>query len=558
MKKVLLTVICFAMVLFWANGLQADAIDGIFQFFKAGETPEIDGLMDDVWKSASTERMNKVCGEDVEGQPESYNDLNAWVRAMWDEENIYLFFRSVDDVLVSTDDAAHENDSFEFYFDGDNSKTAGQYDGIDDIQFRIRCSDVYSEAHTWDYNTSTTWTWDSEGASFGISQWEYEDLEPCGWDLEVKIPVANVYIDGEVGALFGFETQLNENDDGSTRENMLRWWGTSNEGWHDASYFGTAELSDYVASSTLQIVKASSAPTIDGEIAGDDAWIAPWIDQSTYVLRNGDTYPDGYAELDDSTDFYMRFKVMWDADNMYLFVEVTDETVFCDTTGTTHEQDGVEVYFDGDNSKKVGPGYDDVDDKQYRWIYGKKAVAAGAADGGTWAWKETEVGYDLEVQIPKDMLLFDPEDGAVIGFEVQVNDNDGQSSPARENMARWWSDDNMSWNDASLFGTAELVSGVNAIDSKPVTKARHFELSQNYPNPFNASTSISYTIERSGMVKLTVFDMVGKEVAKLVNEFRNPGDYKVTFDGSNLSTGIYFYRLETGSNVATQKMMLLK
>jgi len=85
-----------------------------------------------------------------------------------------------------------------------------------------------------------------------------------------------------------------------------------------------------------------------------------------------------------------------------------------------------------------------------------------------------------------------------------------------------------------------------------------FELKQNYPNPFNPTTTIRFTIPEAGNVKLTVYNLLGQEVAALVNEFRNAGSYEANWDASSLVSGIYTYRLETGSNSFTRKMSLLK
>jgi hypothetical protein len=80
----------------------------------------------------------------------------------------------------------------------------------------------------------------------------------------------------------------------------------------------------------------------------------------------------------------------------------------------------------------------------------------------------------------------------------------------------------------------------------------------NYPNPFNPSTRISFTIPRKGNVKLRVFDVLGREVANLVDGFYEVGKYEVTFDASKLSSGVYFYNLTTGSNSISKKMLLVK
>ncbi len=85
-----------------------------------------------------------------------------------------------------------------------------------------------------------------------------------------------------------------------------------------------------------------------------------------------------------------------------------------------------------------------------------------------------------------------------------------------------------------------------------------FSLGQNYPNPFNPVTVISYTIPSTSMVRLTVYDLLGKEVATLVNEVKQPGVHQAKFNGVNCPSGLYFYTLEAGGNVKMQKMMLLK
>ncbi|MCB0727556.1 MAG: T9SS type A sorting domain-containing protein, partial [Ignavibacteriae bacterium] len=86
----------------------------------------------------------------------------------------------------------------------------------------------------------------------------------------------------------------------------------------------------------------------------------------------------------------------------------------------------------------------------------------------------------------------------------------------------------------------------------------NFSLSQNYPNPFNPTTNLEFGIPELGFVSLKVFDISGKEVMTLVNEQKDPGYYSVSFNGANLSSGIYFYTIQAGSFVSTKKMTLIK
>jgi len=85
-----------------------------------------------------------------------------------------------------------------------------------------------------------------------------------------------------------------------------------------------------------------------------------------------------------------------------------------------------------------------------------------------------------------------------------------------------------------------------------------YSLSQNYPNPFNPTTNIEFGLPKSGQVKLVVFDILGREVKTIVNEYREAGSYKVDFDASNLASGVYFYRIDAANFTQVKKMLLIK
>jgi hypothetical protein len=85
-----------------------------------------------------------------------------------------------------------------------------------------------------------------------------------------------------------------------------------------------------------------------------------------------------------------------------------------------------------------------------------------------------------------------------------------------------------------------------------------FSLSQNYPNPFNPSTTINYDLPYDGKVTLRILDISGREVSMIVNEFQPAGYYSLSFNGNNLSSGIYFYSLTSNGLTITKKMLLVK
>jgi hypothetical protein len=102
-----------------------------------------------------------------------------------------------------------------------------------------------------------------------------------------------------------------------------------------------------------------------------------------------------------------------------------------------------------------------------------------------------------------------------------------------------------------VYTPATSVERISSVPEK-------FVLHQNYPNPFNPATKIEFTLENAGFTVLKIYDMLGREVAALVNENLLPGSYKTTFDASGLPTGVYVYRLTSGRLVETKKMALVR
>jgi|GEM_PF-1082681 len=123
----------------------------------------------------------------------------------------------------------------------------------------------------------------------------------------------------------------------------------------------------------------------------------------------------------------------------------------------------------------------------------------------------------------------------------------------------WFGQGDVSQTTKSLFWFGANIVGVEEIETQPEA----FSLSQNYPNPFNPSTTIKYSIPRDVRgekqeVRLMVYDILGREVETLVNKQQQAGNYEVNFNANNLSSGIYFYKLQSGSYTKSMKMLLIK
>ena len=108
------------------------------------------------------------------------------------------------------------------------------------------------------------------------------------------------------------------------------------------------------------------------------------------------------------------------------------------------------------------------------------------------------------------------------------------------------------WSE--VFNFKMLFTGVQSEDQLPT----EYNLYQNYPNPFNPTTTILFALPKTSNVQIKIYDVLGNEIAKLLDEYRNPGSYEINFDGSKLSCGVYFYRIQAGDFVDSKKMILMK
>ncbi|MFA7421549.1 MAG: T9SS type A sorting domain-containing protein [Melioribacteraceae bacterium] len=155
------------------------------------------------------------------------------------------------------------------------------------------------------------------------------------------------------------------------------------------------------------------------------------------------------------------------------------------------------------------------------------------------------------VPVNNPFSIFQPLDGKVPYFGIPIFGNN-------KFLTVTFRVETSNFTNGDVYGkfVESLSTGLNEDEINLIPNI--FSLSQNYPNPFNPSTIIKFSIPKSSFVTLKVFDLLGREVATLVNEEKSWGNYKTNFDGSSLSSGIYFYRLQAGSFVDTKKLIFMK
>ena len=509
---------------------------------QAGHPPEIDGILDSIWVNTPRYPMAHEA-KDYPVLSAGWYDMSGEWRAMWDKEYLYFFVEIRDDMLNAGVD--YNWDSIEFYSDADYSH-GEDYDGLNDFQFRIHYND--------DGRSVTLWT-NEKGPVFETIYilWAQQETDN-GWTAEIAAPISDLLIDAEPGLLVGTDMEYNDNDEGSICDQKLIAFGDVELSWANPTYMGQAVLSGWKAQNALQVVKAPSAPAIDGE--PEAAWKDVPVIPAGYYLD--------WMKVDDFYDLSMTTQFMWDPNYLYAYVRVWDEKLVRDGSGN-YDDDSIELYFDGDYSH--GTAYDGKNDMQVGFSYQDTGdpLAPPAQVGSTsgfdlsgivQASKKTADGIALEAAFPMSLLQIPAAEGSPFGIEMDYNDDDDGGT--RDTKLKTYSKTDDSWQNPSLM-TPAVLSGLPKVAVRDrATEPASFHLSQNFPNPFNPSTTLTYTTGGPGRVALSVFDLTGREMKSLFNGFQPQGSYTVRFDGSDLPSGMYLCRLQTADGTLTRKMLLAR
>jgi len=184
-----------------------------------------------------------------------------------------------------------------------------------------------------------------------------------------------------------------------------------------------------------------------------------------------------------------------------------------------------------------------------------------SAQGVTYKWKfgspaVTNTILDLSSNNSGADTVLTVTPAAVDGILASLGLNPGDSVSGQWAVWAYLNGDSLkSTQTYNITFRRDNQIGINQIGTEVPEK---FSLSQNYPNPFNPSTVIKFGIAKQGFVTLSIIDMSGREIDRLVNENLAAGNYEAVFNGSNISSGVYFYRIQAGNFTETKKFMLIK
>jgi hypothetical protein len=279
------------------------------------------------------------------------------------------------------------------------------------------------------------------------------------------------------------------------------------------------------------------------------------------------------STIDGDADCSADVWVGMDADYLYVAFDIFDDVFTPDISTSNWLNDAPDLFIGLYNYHGVShTGYKRgaEPDYHFRFTYNKAVLDNPGAtvdtlNSGNYYYGEAfGSGYRVEFRVKWTDLaafgtgdvVFTPTEGFRIPIDFEINDADGAE---REGMLTYAISEDKSYQDVSRWtytwiGNLWYPTDVEQ-EGQTVTD---YSLTQNYPNPFNPSTQIKFSIKETGLVSLKIFDLLGREVATIVNKELSTGSYTYSFDASSLASGIYFYRLESGSFVQTNKMMLLK
>ncbi|HPG39556.1 MAG TPA: sugar-binding protein [bacterium] len=566
-------------------------VDGVKDdFYKALTGPD-DGYLQMRWFTFTQGALGKIADNDA--------DLSVKLWGAWDEEWFYVYEEVTDDTVSMAGNQPWKNDEIELKIDpvpDDSTKTSN---------FETRLCALGLE----DGLPTTAKVDDLSNIADTLKQFARKTTA-TGYVLEFAIKWQAIKLGTEiitpaVGNVFGATLQNHDNDGNIERDATVAWGAVLNDdAWKTPKFLGTVK---FLADNKLQFIPTNNMTGVTNTVPYDGSFPPVVMDaKKDFLYMTLKTPDDGHFYMpsrafnangapDDDKDCSALVWLAWDSTYMYVYEEVADDSVALNNA-TNYQVDKIEIKFDPDPSLAPTAGIvdvslsaldsSDVDPKYYAGVSNRAA--------GDFARAKTDNGYVLEMRVKWTDIVTTgtaargpivPAVGNVFGMSFMNHDSDAL---ARQATIQWSAvmDDKV-WNNPQMLGSVEFMpdnklklipvnaitgvandsaevwynpAGITKVSVKenPTMVASEFKLLQNYPNPFNPTTTISFSIVKNGMVRLTVFDILGREVSTLVNEVKPAGSYDVSFDAHELASGVYFYKLESNNNVKTQKMLLIK
>ena len=336
---------------------------------------------------------------------------------------------------------------------------------------------------------------------------------------------------------------------------------------------GAPGVSGSVTNTARGVPTISMTPPAAFEADGD---LSEWYDSGIAPFEIGaadnsyGTPHIGFGVVDDDDDLYGTFFAAVDNDYFYLAAEITDNDVNTEGTGGWWTTDVVQLcigLYDQRGAKHVGQQRGaEPDYKMYFTPAGANsdngAGVLAAHGDGNYFHSVFNPDYAFEFRISLDSLVIEddarliPVNGMRTPFELMIHDNDGGTWEGQLTLSNT--------NDDNAHQTCEVWSNTWIGDQSTILEtdqdlvAHEFALFPNYPNPFNPVTTIRFSLPEKQYVTLQIYNLIGQEVATVINKELPAGFHNLIWNAENIPSGVYLYRLASKEKAISNKMILLK
>lgn len=341
----------------------------------------------------------------------------------------------------------------------------------------------------------------------------------------------------------------------------------TDESGNESPLSNVASVSNTAKGVTIINPTAPSGFAADGDISEWSA-ITPFrmfpSDGSAAIVTN--------SKVDGDADCSAKAWIAVDDNYLYAAFDVEDDII--DTTNANSwMKDSPDLFIGLYNWVKGGhttyqrgaePDYHLRFNQDYL-IFDAPSMRVDSNKSSTYEWKtKFPTGYTVEAKIPwtafekagKDNL-FKPVKGMRIPIDLSISDADGGDDRQGEITYSKFNEGN-SYAAVNRWTYTWIGDAFTTDIQDEQNVPAEYQLGQNYPNPFNPSTTINYVVKENTLVSLKVYNMLGQEVANLVNQVQPAGSYNVKFDASKLSSGVYFYQIKMNNFTSSKKMVLMK
>lgn len=488
-----------------------------------GTAPVIDQNIESVWAAAPSKSIDNVV---LGSRPADYS--GKW-RALYDNNYLYLLVE-VSDATRINDSGGNwwEDDVVEVFIDGNNNKGTS-YDGANDFQFGFRWND--NTVHTGGNSVANT-----SGINFNMY------ATATGYTAEIAIPWTTIGATPVIGKAIGIDVQIDDDDNGGTRDAQTTSFATNTTAYQNPSVFGTVYMTTCSGNNNPPPPPTETG-VVHGYPAGGSITIDGIVNESAWKLNN--TLTKNVIGTGNNT---VTFGVLWDNNNLYIAAKVLDATLNNDSPDGWNN-DGIEVFIDANNNKLAT--YDGHDNQLIKGWNNSSIFSKAAVSGVQHAWAAISGGYTIELSIPWSQLGVTPAAGLQIGFDLGNDDDDNGGD--RDAQTVWQGTVN-NYQNTSAFGTLVLESTAAARVSNEIEAHLRAAMNGNgiqiVPNPVSNGSAAVVVWGTSATGTVKVFDLTGHLV------YTANGESRIPLQIQTLPKGMYLVQYESGSLLINKKLLI--